>query len=466
MMPARSRFAAALCAAGFGMATLPAFAAPVDEDTAAVIQDLKRRIEALEQQLSAKVAQPAAEVAAPAAVAPVAPVVAATAPAPASTPAAVTNGGDFKLAWGGYIKTDFITSRYSDGAVPQSLGRDAYIPNSIPVAATGAENARTYTDLHAKETRLYLRGSGLMYGHKVAINAEFDFISGQLGQGIAGAPNEAVTNPYNPAFRLGYLDFDNFRIGQDWSTLQNMVALPDIIDLVNWPSEGTVFSRQPMIRYTYGPLAVALENSESTVATLGGNSFAVTDDNTLPDLVWRYTLKTAAWGDYTLSGVVRQVTDRGTVAGGNDTSMGYGLSFAGKIPLWGQDDLRFTFSGGDGFGRYMALNTVGDAVVDANGKLRTVEVYNGFVAWHHPWNEQWRSNLALSALHANTGQIDEGSIFGPGVSRNVRSATLNLLYSPIPKITFGAEYRYARRDTVGNLSGDMSRLQFSARYNF
>ena len=63
-----------------------------------------------------------------------------------------------------------------------------------------------------------------------------------------------------------------------------------------------------------------------------------------------------------------------------DPSLGYGLSFAGKIPLWGQDDLRFTFSGGDGFGRYLALNTVGDAMVDASGKLRTVEVYNGFTS--------------------------------------------------------------------------------------
>ena len=453
----RKQMAAALIAAGFGITGGPALA--VDDETAAVIQELKRRIEALERQLAAQPVAPPAVAAAPAA----SPAAVAAAPAP---PANGNGDGDFKLAWGGYIKADAMVSRYSDGAVAQSLGRDAYIPNSLPVAATGAENARTYTDLHAKETRLYLRGSGLVLGHKVAINAEFDFISGQLGQGIAGAPNEAVTNPYNPAFRLGYIDFDNFRIGQDWSTLQNLVALPDVIDLINWPSEGTVFSRQPQLRYTWGPLAVALENSESTVATFGGNSFAVTDDNTIPDLVWRYTLKAAAWGEYTLSGAVRQISDRGTIGGGNDQAVGYGLSFAGRIPLWGQDDLRFTVSGGDGFGRYLALNTVGDAIVDSNGRLRTIEVYNGFVAWHHPWNEQWRSNLALSAFHANTGQIDDGSIFGAAVSRNVRSVTANLLYSPIPKITFGAEYRYARRDTVGNLSGDLSRLQFSARYNF
>lgn len=450
MSPARSRFVVALIAAGCAIAG-PAAA---DDDTAAVIADLKRRIEALEQQLATR---PPAAASAPAAAA-----TPATAAAPASN--GNGNGGDFKLAWGGYVKADAIVSRFSDAPVAQSLGRDAYIPNAVPVAAT--ENARTYTDLHAKETRLYLRGSGLMYGHKVAINAEFDFISGQLGQGIGGAPNEAVTNAYNPAFRLGYLDFDNFRIGQDWTTLQNMVALPDIVDVINWPGEGTVFGRQAMLRYTWGPLAVALENPESTVAASGGNSFTVTDDNTVPDLVWRYTLKTDGHGEYTVSGALRQISDRGTIGGGNDTALGYGLSFAGKIPLWGQDDLRFTFSGGDGFGRYLALNTVGDAIVDARGKLQTVEIYNGFVAWRHPWNDQWRSNLALSAFHANTGQAASGSMFGSAVSRNVRSATVNLLYSPIPKITFGAEYRYARRDTVGNLSGDMSRLQLSARYNF
>lgn len=455
MSPARSRFVVALIAAGCAIAG-PAAA---DDDTAAVIADLKRRIEALEQQLATR---PPAVASAPAAAATPAAAVASAAAAPASN--GNGNGGDFKLAWGGYVKADAIVSRFSDAPVAQSLGRDAYIPNAVPVAAT--ENARTYTDLHAKETRLYLRGSGLMYGHKVAINAEFDFISGQLGQGIGGAPNEAVTNAYNPAFRLGYIDFDNFRIGQDWTTLQNMVALPDIVDVINWPGEGTVFGRQAMLRYTWGPLAVALENPESTVAASGGNSFTVTDDNTVPDLVWRYTLKTDGHGEYTVSGALRQISDRGTIGGGNDTALGYGLSIAGKIPLWGQDDLRFTFSGGDGFGRYLALNTVGDAIVDARGKLQTVEIYNGFVAWRHPWNDQWRSNLALSAFHANTGQAASGSMFGSAVSRNVRSATVNLLYSPIPKITFGAEYRYARRDTVGNLSGDMSRLQLSARYNF
>lgn len=458
MSPARSRFIVALIAAGCAIAG-PAAA---DDDTAAVIADLKRRIEALEQQLAARPPAAASAPAAPATVAASAP----AAPASNGNGNGNGNGGDFKLVWGGYVKADAIISRYSDGPVAQGLGRDAFIPNSIAVAAPGAGNARTYNDLHAKETRLYLKGSGTVLGHKVGVTTEIDFIAGQLTQTLAGAPNEAVTNAYNPAFRLGYIDFDNFRIGQDWTTMQNMVALPDIIDLINWPSEGTVFGRQTMIRYTWGGLQLALENGETTVAQTGGNTFGVTNDNALPDFVWRYNYKTAHWGDYSLAGIARQLTDRGFVPGSNDSSLGWGLSLAGKIPLWGQDDLRFTFSGGDGIGRYLALNSVGDAVIDPAGKLHAIEIINGFVAWRHPWNDQWRSNLALSAYRANVGETGEGTMLGSGVTRIVRSVTANLLYSPIPKITFGAEYRYARRDTVGNLSGDLSRLQFSARYNF
>lgn len=453
------RAAAALVAASCAWPALPALAT-VDPETRALIEQMQRRIEALEAQVKAQGAAAAAAMPAPAAVS--APPPAAAAAAAAARPA----DESFTVGWSGYIKADAIYSRFSDAPVAQGLGRDAYIPNAIPVAAPEAEEGRSYTDLHAKETRLRITGHGVTHGHAIGINVEFDFISGQLNQAIAGAPNEAVTNAYNPAFRLGYVDFDHFRIGQDWTTLQNLIALPDIVDLVNWPGDGTVFGRQALLRYTRGNLAVALENGETTVAAHGGNGFIVTDDNALPDLVWRYTLKTAHAGAYTLSGVARQLSDRGTVGGGDDTSFGWGLSLAGKIPLWGEDDLRFTLSGGDGFGRYMALNTVGDAIVDADGKLRSVELVNGYVAWHHPWNAQWRSNLMLSGMRANTGQSAEGAMFGANVTRYVRSATVNLLYSPIDKITFGAEFRHARRDTVGGLAGNLDRLQFSARYNF
>jgi hypothetical protein len=441
--PYRSRFVIALCAAGFSAGTL------ADTATSAEIEDLKARIKALEQKQQTPAVAPAA--------------------APATS-------GDFKLGWGGYVKLDTNLSRFSDGPVSQGTGRDFYSPGAIPVAAASAANGRGYTDFLAKETRLFLKGDGEILGHKTGAYVEFDFISGQLPQaatgvsgtgltlGSSGSANEAVTNAYNPALRRAFITFDSWEFGQDWSNFQNLVALPETLDFVAWPSDGTVFNRQPQLRYTVGGLSVSIENPETTVAANKAAAFANTDDNTVPDFSAKYDFKTGI-GEYTVAGLVRQISDRGAVGGANDVTIGYGGSIAGKIPVVGRDDIRFTISGGDGIGRYLALNTIGDAVVDAGGRLHTIEVVNGFVAYHHVWTEQWRSNLTLSAYHANVGK-GTSSDLGGGATRNIRSASINLLYSPIPKLTLGGEFRYARRDTVGDNSGDLKRLQLSAKYAF
>ena len=448
-----NRFALALCACGMAGFTASAAAA----DDSATIQQLLRRIEALEAEVNAQKAAPA-------------PATAAAAPA-AAAPAA---SGDLKLSWGGYVKLDAIGSRFSDAPVAQGTARDFYVPTGIPVVAPAKQHERSYLDLLAKETRLFLKGEGTVSGHKLGSYVEFDFISGQISQATSGSGNEAVTNAYNPSLRRAYLTYDNLLLGQDWSTFQNLVALPDTLDFVAWPSDGTVFSRQPLIRYTLGNLALSLENANSTVAARDTATFANTNDNTLPDFVSRYTLKTS-FGDFSLAGIVRQLSDRSTVnntapgAAGNDTTLGYGLSLAGKLNSFGKDDLRFTITGGDGIGRYQALNTIGDAVVDATGQLHSLEIVNGFLAYRHPWNEQWRSTLTLSGYHANTGKgtvAAGGTQLAADATRNVRSASVNLLYSPIAKLTFGGELRYARRDTVGGNSGDLERLQLSAKYSF
>lgn len=448
----------------------PRIASAAADNSDAAIQDLRNRIDALQAQIYAqqKGAPPPANAPAASAAAPVT-----TAPPTVATPAAggapSANLGPVKVSWGGYVKLDVLGSRFSDGAVAQSTGRDFYVPNAIPTAAPAAENGRSYLDFSAKETRLFLKADANVLEHKVGAYVEFDFISGQIAQSTGGAGNESITNAYNPSLRRAYITFDNLLVGQDWSTFQNLSAFPEALDFVTAPTEGTVFIRQPQIRYTAGPLQFSLENPETTVginraAATPSAAFANTDDNTVPDGVARYNLKSGI-GDFALSGIVRQLTDRGTVGGANDTTLGYGASFSGKIPTFGGDDLRFQFNGGRGIGRYLAINSVGDAVVSPGGKLKTIVEYDGYLAYRHLWSEKWRSSLIVSGLFANTGKTT-ASQFNAGVTHRSRSAAVNLLYSPITNLTFGGEFRYARRDTVGDLSGDLKRIQFSAKYAF
>jgi len=355
--------------------------------------------------------------------------------------------GDTTLTWGGYVKLDLMYSRFSEGKVAQGSARDFYVPGAIPVETAGADGT-SYFDMHAKETRLFLKTATEIEGYKLGSYVEMDFIVNP------GAGNERVTNAYNIGLRRAYITLDHWLLGQDWSTFQNLVALPETLDFVAWPTDGTPFIRQPLVRYTLGGLDVSIENPETTVTDAAGKQ-VTTDENTVPDLAARYRFS-AGDAQFSLAAVARQLKQDGL---GSD--VGYGLSFAGKVPL-GRDDIRFTVSGGDGIGRYIAINTVNDAAVDPSGDLEAFSAYAAFIAYRHMWSEKWRSTLTVSTLRAD----HDVPLTGDAVTKSVASASLNLLYSPVQKITLGAEFRHAQREVESGADGSLDRLQFSAKYMF
>lgn len=357
-----------------------------------------------------------------------------------------TTIGNTEVTLGGFVKLDFIYSQNDPGS-NADLGRDFYVPGLIPV---GNAQSSSRFDAHAKETRLIFATNTDFNGYKVGSYIEADFI---VNQGTPGA-DERVTNAYNPGLRRAFVTFGGFLAGQDWSTFQNLVALPETLDFVAWPSDGTPFMRQALLRYTTGGLDIALENPQTTV-TDGMGARISEDENTLPDLHARYRFSVGS-AQMSVAALARQLkTD------GNGAETGYAVSFAGKIPL-GKNDIRFTISQGDGAGRYLALNTVNDAQIAANGDLEAIEVINGFVAYRQVWTEKWRSTLALSAFSAD----HDTALTGTGVTKSVQSASVNLLYSPVPPLTVGGELRYAEREVENGDEGDLTRFQFSVKYSF
>ena len=57
-----------------------------------------------------------------------------------------------------------------------------------------------------------------------------------------------------------------------------------------------------------------------------------------------------------------------------------------------------------------------------------------------------------------------------GTAKAYRSVHANLLYSPIAALTLGGEWIYGEKEIEGTIngddSGDLNRLQFSAKYVF
>ncbi|GGO69441.1 DcaP family trimeric outer membrane transporter [Bowmanella pacifica] len=357
---------------------------------------------------------------------------------------------DTKFTFGGYVKLDAIASQYSDGSLPSgNIGRDFYIPGLTPV---GGNDEGTAFDMHARQTRFnFSSKTALENGKTLSTKIELDFMATPNG-------DERVSNSYSPRLRIATIEYDGWLFGQTWSTFQDVSVLPESLDFIG-TTDGTIFVRQAMIRYSHGGFQVALENPETTVTPYGGGGRIVTDDNSVPDLVLRYTHK-ADWGHVSGAALIRQLAyDNGVNIDTTETAAAFSISAKFNI---GKDDIKVMYNAGSGMGRYLAINAANGAVLNANNELEAIDSSGGFIAYRHWWNDQWRSTLSYSFFDAD----NELDLTGTGVTETTSRVAVNAIYSPTKALSFGLEYSHSERELENGLDGDMDRLQFSAKYAF
>lgn len=360
--------------------------------------------------------------------------------------------GSTRIAYDGYVKFDAISQRTSGGQLPgNSILRDFLIPAAIPV---GGDASGFDTDFSARQTRfLFKTETDVGADHKLTGLIELDF-------NVTDGGNERVSNSFTPRLRQALLTYDNWTIGQGWSTFQNVGALPDSLDFIG-VTPGTVFDRQPLIRYTNGGLQIALEQPETLVTSQAG-ARVIPGDDQLPDIVGRYNWS-GDWGNFTAAAIVRQLhVSTDDLMGVDDAAFGYGLSLSGKLKVGDKDDFRFMATAGDGLGRYIGLNIVNDAAVDMNGELDPIFTYSGFAAYRHVWSDNVRSTIAGSYFKADNPVL----LTTDQVTDESWNAFANIIWNPVGPIDVGIELMYAERTLEDGRSGDLQRVQFSTKYNF
>lgn len=372
-----------------------------------------------------------------------------------------SNAATTDIKFGGFVKLDATYSQYSDGDLGAGVAqREFYYPSSVPV---GGESENGDFDMSARGSRFNLSTTTDIDGQKLKAFFEMDF--------YGGGGNEVVSNSAHPRLRHAFFSLGNLTFGQTWSTFLNTGALPETVDFLG-PSEGTVFIRQPLIRYTNGNVQLAIENSETFLDGTGAS-----DDSSLPDFVARYNMATD-FGKFTAAAVVRQLSyettaiadditttsvDESAPAIDETTAIGYGLSVSGVVPVMSPDKVKFMLTHGKGIGRYVGLATVRDGVYNAaDEEIDMHTVLNGFVSYQHAWSSKLRTNLTYSMLQASFDADDTKN------TADVNSIHVNLMYNPVEKVTYGVEYAQATRtvDDAADSDGSLQRLQFSAKYAF
>ncbi len=339
-------------------------------------------------------------------------------------------------------------------------------------------NGRSY--LTARTSRLGVETSTPTRYGALSMKLEGDFnndprtgnaaVSGSIGN----IYTQQSTNSYNFRLRQAYGQVGGLLIGQTWSTFMDLDNSPETVDF-NGPIGGT-FIRQPQIRYAYatpdmGTFTAAIENPVSYVLEGTGDnagSPSINGFSRQPDLIARWD-KAFDFGAVSVRALTHEhKLDSGAMSA---SKRGYGLAASGMVKTVGDDFLTWGITGGSGIGRY--FNYIEGAVYDEqNHRIVTEKVLGLLLGYQHKASATLRYNASLGAqrtfnndytAYAISKGFDAGRF---GVNRQVAQAHLGFIWNPVPGVDLGAEYIYGQRKTLADETGNMSRVNLSAKVNF
>lgn len=144
----------------------------------------------------------------------------------------------------------------------------------------------------------------------------------------------------------------------------------------------------------------------------------------------------------------------------DDSAFGSAIALAGKFMIGDGDDIRWQINYGDGLGRYIGMNSFNVGTLDAYGKINLTTQFGVLAAYRHVWNDNLYSSLGASFSDAD----NDTAISGFDVPESYQSAHANLVWSPIQRMSLGAEYIWGRRKDESGNDGLLNRIQFSAIY--
>lgn len=355
--------------------------------------------------------------------------------------------GDTTLRIGGYIDFDLHTTSFADGSVASgSVARDFYIPGATPVGGSST----TATDMTAQSTRFSTTATREFNGEIATAYLETDFLLSAQG-------DERVSSSFAQRLRRAYVDYAGWRIGQEWSTFQDLSAIPESASFLTL-SDGMVFNRQALVRYTNGPWQFAAENGDTTITDVDGTRIEA-DSNLMPDLVARYNLA-GDFGKVSFGAIARQLRSESNAL--DEETFGWGSAVQGRLNVGERDDIRFTLAAGEGLGRYIGLNAANAVAIDpVGGDLETIDSFGGLLAWRHPFGETARVNFGYAGLFMDNPDFIDGS-----ANRSVQSLYAALLWDIYPKVTVGLELLHAIRELESGNRGELTRGTFSIQYGF
>jgi hypothetical protein len=338
---------------------------------------------------------------------------------------------------------------------------DALRPSKIPTTH-GQFGSNGQSLFSVKQTRFGVRGSEPVAGHDLIWKFEFDMF------GVGGDAGKTTVR-----LRHAFGQWGPVLAGQTNSLFMDGDIFPNTVDY--WGPTGMVFLRNPQFRVTLfndskTSVAVAIEKPGNDVDPGALREFdpslaGLQPHNYLPDFTGqvRYV---DGWGHLQVAGIVRSLGYETLGTPGNEPKgqkTGWGIDTTGTLKTWGNDKILAGVVYGHGIANYMndggtdlAARGTTAAPVAAGVPLLGISAY-----YDHYWNGYLSTSLGWSETRVYNTELQTAPAFKYG-----QYASINLLWTPTPRLLFGTEMLWGERTNFGGANGGDYRLQFTAKYSF
>lgn len=351
-------------------------------------------------------------------------------------------GTDAQLKIGGRVKTSLVLNLSALSV------DDRFLTAGIPIEGTEAAGKGSRLTISARSSRFNLdlrTPTGV--GHVRA------FIEGDF----AGDNNSM-------RLRHAYGQYGYFLFGQTWSALVDLKSIPEELDFEGL--NANIQLRKAQVRGTY-PVGkkrytVSIENPSPDITGADGISL-------VPDIV--LNTDWALPGLHLSTGAIFRLIqcESPTVANTSYSHAGWGLKLSGNLKVRGEDnrdDLRFQVAYGQGLGSYitdLAAEGGQDAVFDSTAaQLHTLPVFAGYVSYAHWWKgDRWRSTVCFGYVGVNNESVQPDDAYYMTFRTSV-----NLIYTPAPRMDVGVEFLSGRRENKDRSYGTAQQIQVAGIFRF
>lgn len=308
-------------------------------------------------------------------------------------------------------------------------------------------------------------------GQQSGLFANFIALPGNKNQVGVYIQGNFLGEGYGFQLQYAYAKWRGFTVGYDFSLFTDAAAAPPTIDYEGPNALTAIPNAVVDYRHAFNDRWSMGIGAELPQASYTNSATTYTVNQRIPDIPAYIQM---SWGGgqswLRLSGILRNMAYRNTVADKNENVVGWGIKMSGSASLAPGLTAYYQGAYGKGLSSYFQdINGAGLDLVPENGvagKLVATKVWGGYTGLQYNFSPKAYMSATYSHVRNYADRYTEGSELWGNQYKYAQYAVGNVFYNVNSVVTVGLEYIWGRRVDQSGLSHHDNRIQAMLQVNF